>query len=363
MLLQEGTMSVHNQPIEKRIDWLLDLAQRHTAEFRSPEACLARERYQAKHPTAIIVLKCMDGRINIPIVTGTPPGIIQPFRNLGGMFDLGWPHLGEIMASHVKKMVASGRRVLILITYHFSRGSIERGCAGFAYDTSAAIDSTRRIKQQLESIFGHHHTTVYPVICGLETDEDALLLHGHNGDTLDLSTLDEKQANNLERMIPQLYADMPEQIRNDLLRLIQGNLQWIEQVRNSNRPLEIEHREWMICLGRGFDFLHTPNLALIIGPYSPDLADPIRKAAGIIESNMQAGRIPDDGFLLLASVPYEEIGVDRARAELKSHFLADFAAEVIRSRYPHLAELMHTKKAVLSWESRALQIIEGDPGY
>jgi len=57
----------------------------------------------------------------------------------------------------------------------------------------------------------------------------------------------------------------------------------------------------MICLGRGFDFLHTPNLALIIGPYSPDLADPLRKAAAIIEANMQAGRIPNDGFLLLVS--------------------------------------------------------------
>ena len=62
-------------------------------------------------------------------------------------------------------------------------------------------------------------------------------------------------------------------------------------------------------LGRGFDSRHTPNLALIIGPYSPDLADPLRKAAGIIQSNMEAGRIPNDGFLLLASVPYDEIGV------------------------------------------------------
>lgn len=63
--------------------------------------------------------------------------------------------------------------------------------------------------------------------------------------------------------------------------------------------------------GRDFDWLHMPNLALIIGPYSPDLADPIRKAAGIIEPTMRSGRIPDDGFLLLASSPYDEIGVDR----------------------------------------------------
>ena len=80
-----------------------------------------------------------------------------------------------------------------------------------------------------------------------------------------------------------------------------------------------------------------PNLALIIGPYSPDLADPIRKAAGIIRSNMAAGRIPSDGFLLMSSVPYENIGVDKARAELKSRFLARFAADVIRQEFADLA--------------------------
>jgi hypothetical protein len=150
---------------------------------------------------------------------------------------------------------------------------------------------------------------------------------------------------------------MPEQMRQDLLPLLEGNLKWISQVRSTCRLLEIEHREWMICLGRGFDFLHTPNLALIIGPYSPDLSDPIRKAAGIIEANMRADRIPNDGFLLFASVPYEEIGMDRARAELKSLFLADFAAEVIRSEFPGLAERMHVQKAVLSWRSRALDLL------
>jgi hypothetical protein len=129
-------------------------------------------------------------------------------------------------------------------------------------------------------------------------------------------------------------------------------------VAKQQRQLDIEHREWAICLGRGFDFLHTPNLALIVGPYSPDLADPIRKAAGIIRNNMQAGRIPDDGFLLLASVPYEEIGVDRARAELKSRFLSQFAAEVIAQSYPDLAACMTAKTAVLDWHSRQLELLK-----
>jgi len=350
-------MSIHHRPIAERIEWLLALAHRHTSEFRSPEACLARELYLAKHPTAIIVLKCMDGRINIPVATGTPPGIIQPIRNLGGMFDLGWPHLGEVLAESVHRTVATGRRVLIFITYHFSRGDAKRGCAGFSYNTALALEHCRDIKRQAEHIFGAGHDTVYPILCGYETDEDALLLHGADDEILDLSSMTQDDTGTLGRRLNTLYPDMPAQMQSDLLPLLEGNLKWTAQVRNANRSLDIEHREWMICLGRGFDFLHTPNLALIIGPYSPDLADPIRKAAGIIEVNMKAGRITDDGFLLFASVPYQEIGMDRARAELKSNFLAGFAAEVIRAEFPGLAERMHIQKAVLSWRSRALELL------
>ena len=147
-------MDIHSKPIAQRIDWLFERARDHSARFCSPENWLARERYLALHPTAIGVLKCMDGRINIPVATHTPLGIIQPFRNLGGMFDLGWPHLGEVLAGYVQRCVREGRRVLLLITYHFSRGSVHRGCAGFHGDTAAAIEHTRRIKQQVATVFG-----------------------------------------------------------------------------------------------------------------------------------------------------------------------------------------------------------------
>ena len=268
----------------------------------------------------------------------------MPFRNLGGMFDLGWPHLGEVLAHHVLRMIGAGRRVLILITYHWSKGSPKRGCAGFHYDTEAAIAHTREIRRQVEHIFGSAHGTVYPLVCGFETDEDSLLIHGDNGSTLDLGTVPKDEVATLEPRLAALLPDMPTQMRADLLPLLRGNLEHVAQVREESlrheRMLDVEHREWMICLGRGFDFLHTPNLALIIGPYSPDLADPLRKAAGILENNMKSGRIPDDGFLLLASVPYDEIGVDRARAELKSSFLSRFASGVIRSEFPTLADKM-----------------------
>lgn len=336
------------------------MARRHSADFASPEAFLARKRYLASHPTAVLVLKCMDGRINIPVATQTPIGIIEPFRNLGGMFNLGWPHLGEVLTSHVQGVVSAGRRALVLITYHFSRGDPRRGCAGFAFDTQAAIAHTREIKAEVEYVFGTRHGTVYPIVCGFETDEDALIVHGAEGRSLDLATFrDGAQA--LPHRLGALLPDMPEQMRADILPLLEGNLERIGEVRKTARTLDIEHREWIICVGRGFDFMHMPNLALIIGPYSPDLADPIRKAAEIIRNNMTHGRIPDDGFLLLASSPYEEIGVDRARAELKSRFLSQFAAAVIAAEFPDLARKMTRKTAVLNWGSRALELLGDAP--
>ncbi len=350
-------MDIHSQPIENRIDWLFEIAGEQAEAFASPEAWLSRQRYLAEHPTAILVLKCMDGRINIPIATKTPQGIIQPFRNLGGMFNLGWPHLSEVLAQHVQHVVRAGRRALVLITYHYSKGDPRRGCAGFNYDTKAAHIHTQGIRAQVEQTFGQGHDTVYPLVCGFETDADALILHGANGDVLNLSELDASDLPHLAQRLAALFPDMPAQVRADLLPLLHGNLEHIAEVRQTSRELVIEHREWIICVGRGFDFLHMPNLALIIGPYSPDLADPIRKAASIIELNMRAGRIPDDGFLLLASAPYDEIGIDRARAQLKARFLSQFAAEEIERKHPKLAKKMHVRTAVLDWGSRRLEVI------
>jgi hypothetical protein len=205
----------------------------------------------------------------------------------------------------------------MLITYHYSKGDADRGCAGFGYNTDAARSHTFETKRMVEVVFGSGHGTVYPLVCGFETDEDALVLHGIGGEVLDLSTISPTTQDTLPALLTQLCPDIPDQVRQDLLPLVRGNVSHIARMKRSSRQLEIEHvehHEWVIGIGRGFDWLHTPNLALIIGPYSPDLADPIRKAAGIIEANMKGRRIPDDGFLLLVASPYHEIDVDRALA-------------------------------------------------
>ena len=345
-------------PIAQRIDWLFALAHQHGRTYASPEAWLERQRYQARHPTTVMVMKCMDGRINIPIATGTPRGIIQPFRNLGGIFHLGWPHLGELVQSAVDREVRQGRQVLMLITYHFSRGDPRRGCAGFHYRTDDARAHAFGLRDEFSALFGSLHQTVYPLVCGFETDEEALVVHGADGQALDLAALTEADLPGLPARLLQLLPDMPLQVRADLLPMLQGNVAHVARLRQAERSLDIEHREWIVFVGRGFDWLHLPNQALIIGPYSPDLDHPIRQAAGIIRANMKAGRIPDDGFLLMSSVPYEEIGVDHARAALKSRFLARFAADVIRREFADLAPRMSVRESVLNWHQRALELLD-----
>ncbi len=350
-------MRIHDRPIQERIEALLALSREHADAFCSPSAWLARERYLAAHPTRIVVMKCMDGRIHIPHATRTPLGIITPFRNLGGIFHLGWPYLGEMLADTVYEATRGGHGVLMIITYHFSRGEKNRGCAGFDCDAEAALAHARAIRAQAEQLFGHDHRHVYPLVCGFETDGDALIVHGDDDTRLDIGELSLADAGDLDRRVAALCPDMPTDIRRDLLPLLEGNLQHVDSLRGVSRKLDIEHREWVICVGRGFDFLHLPNTALIVGPYSPDLSEPIGTAAAIIDANMKAGRIPDDGFLLLASTPYREVGVDRARAEMKSHFLTEFATQVIHREHPQLAKRMLQRTAVVHWPSRRLELL------
>ncbi|QTP55310.1 hypothetical protein HNO51_11835 [Billgrantia sulfidoxydans] len=351
-------MPLHDRPIGERIEALLALSREHADTFCSSSAWLARERYLANHPTRILVMKCMDGRIHLPHATRTPLGIITPFRNLGGIFHLGWPYLGEMLTDAVDDAIQAGSGVLLNISYHFSRGERLRGCAGFACDTDAALAQAHEIRRQAERIFGRDHRHVYPLVCGFETDTDALIVHGTGDSLLDISALAPDAEGELEPRLAGLCPDMPGDIRRDLLPLLKGNLQHVDSLRGTARELDIEHREWVICVGRGFDFLHLPNTALIVGPYSPDLSEPIGTAAAIIDGNMKAGRIPDDGFLLLASTPYEAVGVDRARAELKSCFLAEFAAQVIAREHPGLANRMTSRTAVVHWPSRRLELLD-----
>jgi hypothetical protein len=341
------------------IDRLIELNRVHSTLFSDPGNSLSRRRYRGEHPTEITFLKCMDGRLNGSIITETPLGIIQPFRNIGGKFNLGWSHFGDEISGWIKYSTQRGRNCLIFVTYHFSEGDKHRGCRGFDYDRESAMDFARKLKGDFDNDFGKG--AVYTIQAGIETDFDAIILHGENGEIWDLA----KEVNSSEiyliSKLRQFYPKMPERTILDFLPLIQGNIRHVAKIKSENRPIiDAKHREWVIGIGRGFDWFHLINAALIVGPFDPDLDTAIETAARLVKNNLDEERIPREGkIVLLTSKSYrEEAGPEKLQAARKSRFLMDFAFETIKNRVPEILDNLECLAVTVNTNTRLFDMIE-----
>jgi hypothetical protein len=332
---------IKNMSNSEIIKFLLGHNKSQSEIYCSPDETLARRKYRVVHPTEIAALKCMDGRINLPYITKMPSGIIQPYRNVGGKFDFGWPYFGQLIQDWVAYSVSKGRDCLLLITYHWSKSDRHRGCKGFDYCVKASQKHTADLRAQAERIFGKNHLVVYPIQIGIETDEDALVIHGSNGKILELSDLTDKNTTpeNLRVMIERLFPDMKKIMVDDMVPLLLGNLQHITEIRKTKRPVkEVEHGEDTIALGRGFSWLHIPNKALIVGPFSYVVSEPIATAAKIILDNLKRGRIPkkDGAVLMVSALCRETAGPERLAAVEKADSLGKLGLETIKKEVPEL---------------------------
>jgi hypothetical protein len=342
---------------KKGIEYLLELNTKHSELFTDPGLALERRRYRAQHPTEIAALKCMDGRLHLPVMTETTVGVIQPFRNLGGRFDLGWPAFQFTFNQWVEYAVGKGRDCLVLVTYHFARGDSHRGCRGFGYDTEAAKQFTNKLKSQFDEVYGNQ--VVYALQVGIETDWESLILHGENGEIIDTIDLIDTSFDALDVLLRKMYAHMPEQIRWDLIPVVQGSARHAKKTKEANRSVqETEHKEWVLGIGRGFDWLHAINTAFIVGPFDPDLASAIATAATLLHSNMQEGRISSEGLVLLSSAPYrDEAGPEQRLAQQKAKFLERFALDVIKTRVPDLAPHLNILTGIVNMQTRKLTVL------
>jgi hypothetical protein len=345
--------------INEKIAWLLDLNQHHSEEFMRTRPL--RQLYRVKHPTEITTFECMDGRLNIPTMTRMPLGIIRPYRNVGGYFDLGWPLLGEQLKDWVEYGIRKGRKSLIIATYHYSKGDPHRGCAGFAYNREAAVRFTINFHAQVNRFFGRDNQVVFPIVVGIETDTDSLIFHPQDpnaNNVIACCDITSDAPEYLFEIIRALYPDMDKCICSDILPLMQGNIAHIREVKEKGRDLtDMKHKEWLLLVGGGADWLHVPNTALIVGPHDPDLSKPIIKAIGIIENNMKSGQIKNDGFLILSSVPFKEDGIDKNRAREKANFFRSYVREIIKNNYPKLLSKAKFIAAVIDEHTRRIEQI------
>ena len=112
--MNETTTTVTNR--EGNVDeikYLLALNKKHSDLFISPKVSGERRLYRSKYPLEIIAYKCMDGRLNLSLMTETAPGIIQPMRNVGAKFVFGWPVVMDVITEHYEYALKKSGLVLL----------------------------------------------------------------------------------------------------------------------------------------------------------------------------------------------------------------------------------------------------------
>lgn len=343
---------------------LIDLNREHSKLFINSQR--SRQIYREKHPTEISVMKCMDGRVHFPAITNTPLGIAQPWRTIGGKFDLGWPHYKETIEEWTEYAISRSRNSVVFATYHFARGfdgeSIDavkhRCCAGFLYDTNTAKKSSHDLKEQFQRVF--LNDGLYSIQCGIETDYEALIFHGENGEIWDLGLADPIPVEEILQKLGKMYPNIPHHVLIDIIPMVMGNIEHVAQVKLSPKPLiDLEHRERVIAVGRGFDWLHTPNLALIVGPYSDEWKSAVGTASTVLKGNLDNKRIDSSkGLVLLVSTPYRTEGYRRRLAEEKAQYLTRESNKVIKQTNPQILEDLQVITAVCDMNTRKMHIIE-----
>lgn len=147
--------------------------------------------YRNHYPTEVMIFKCMDGRINLPVATETPVGILQPVRNVGAKFSMGWKPLYDKVKGWLEYSISKNRNCLVLATYHFSKTDTHLGCAGHGYDTDAAIRNAEELKKEIDEVFGFGPSSpINTIVVGFNTDDDSLIVHSMDGKSkFDISEL------------------------------------------------------------------------------------------------------------------------------------------------------------------------------
>jgi hypothetical protein len=212
---------------------LLALNERASADFVAAES--ARARHRALHPTPLAAVKCMDGRVLFPKLTGTPVGLVQPFRAIGGRPELYWPSFMGRLRHWVEEAREGGHRCVLFLTYHQGASDPHLGCAGFDYDTASARAHAFELAHDLGWVFGEQ---LEPIVAGIETDLDRLVLHGPSGD-VDAGALLEGDAGALEQAFIRAFPSMDPAFRRDLVPLMAGNVARVRELRAHPSPRTI----------------------------------------------------------------------------------------------------------------------------
>ncbi|MBI2483517.1 hypothetical protein HYV74_05070 [Candidatus Uhrbacteria bacterium] len=310
------------------------------------EARPERRQHWCTYPTAFACIKCMDGRVHLPSITGLPMGLVKPFRAMGGRFEVWWPAFRKRMHNWVATVqrkyhlphipdcpVSCG----VLVTYHYSAsdpdGARHLGCRGWRYDTAAGRAHAERLARDIHDAFMGQ---AIPFVVGVETDSRSLIFHGTEGDVSGMDCVG-KSEEEVRWNIVRAFPGVDTQVAHDLVPFLTGNARRVAD--QLTRPRETEalgHQERVIAIGHGFDYwISEENLAVVVDDADPNLDAPIAAAAAIVAENVAARPVTEE-TLLLASVPYSVPGIEWNLSVMSAQGLCRYALEYLPKEFVHV---------------------------
>jgi hypothetical protein len=334
--------------VQELININADYSQRYLDQI------LDLDDYRIKHPTKIAVFKCMDGRILFSSFTKTPLGFLRNFRNLGGQFNMGWKPLQYAFRHFIEEPNTHKSGNLIIVTYHWSKGEPKRGCAGHGYNQKKSIEAAFAFKRDVDHVSKSLCNEIECIVVGIETDEDALVLHGEHSEIIELAEFDTyKSKKEVFKIVENLYPSMPMRMKIDFLPLVMNNIEHIAEVREEGRSFEeMDHQEWVVGIGSAsaFNWFHKPNVAVLVGLYNPNIERPIQKAFGVVKKNAK------NGLILLAGASYGGHN-PREYAEQEVKWNSRFLKEQAQECCPDLVKYMYSLRILLNSETQKFEII------
>jgi len=323
-----------------------------------------RREYRGLHPTQFMKSLCSDGRVRLLRCCGIPFGLLTPFRNIGGRFDIGWPKFRDSMLEMYEYSHSQHVDTCLLITGHHSESGEHLGCAGFNGKKEDAWEYLNGFYHGVKRAFPK---MIWPFLLWIETDSDALILYLEDGSKIDMREVTDPSEHQLERLLMQRCRSYPEQVLKDIVPFLMGNHKHLEDLKKlGTRPSNaLCHNERGIAFGQGFDWIDRDNFVLILGPCDPALDEAIVKAAEIIENNLrdENGKVNEEerskGGILLVSTPYRSRKPwQRSSAVEQSHYLTRLALDSIKQKLPSMEGYFVPLVGVLDQDTRRFEEIK-----
>ena len=231
---------------------------------------------------------CSDGRLAhvIRFVLRLPYRAVRRKSYAGALFDIDdslekWTETELLRFREGRPNTAdASTRYLKAVVYHFSSGSPQEGCAAHGSDTEAAARAgLERLYSFREAVQNTHccGASIDLLLIGLDTDTDAIRVHGANADGaidirkyVDARDLYEatrglhgqQGRDHIQARIAETAYDLPAGMQRLMARLLEYNLSQIDYVirYHGERYQDIGHAERFIGAGKGFEEVQLRNL-------------------------------------------------------------------------------------------------------